>query len=437
VSRWRIGLVAALLLASLAIRVIQVETTSYRPRYDAASYLTLAQQIAQRGDYARGPGAAGTRGPTAYFPPGYPFFLAGVHVISPSVRAARLSQALLGTVTVALIGLVALEAVGATAALAALALAAIYPVLIELSAVLVVQNLLTPLLLGAAWSALRARRAPRPDRWLAASGLCLGLAALTHQEALAAAVPLAFAAWQLRRRWTAPVIVLGAAALAIAPWTIRNAAELHSFVPVSDETGITLAGTYNPTSAHDHSLPYKWRIFLTVPADGDLRARAARLTEPELSTALRDRALSYIESHPAAPVQAIAENTLRLFELEGSFAWRASAYAIGITGDVAQIGVASFWLLALLALAGAFTRIARAAPVWLWAIPILLWLAVAAVNAETPRFREPLDPFLIVLAGCALAAALEGLGRAPVRGQRRPAVTRAERELVEMSQRLA
>ena len=68
---------------------------------------------------------------------------------------------MLGTITVALIGLVALELFGATAGLIALVLAAVYPVLIELSTVLVAENLLTTLILAAVYAGLRAGRAAR------------------------------------------------------------------------------------------------------------------------------------------------------------------------------------------------------------------------------------------------------------------------------------
>jgi hypothetical protein len=103
--------------------------------------------------------------------------------------------------------------------------------------------------------------------------------------------------------------------------------------------------------------------------------------------------------------------------------------------------VLSFWVLCLLALAGAFTRMARATPVWLWAVPVLLWVSVAPVNAETPRFREAVDPFLILLAGCALAAAVRRARRpllsAPVRGERGAPVAARPAQLVEMVKRLA
>ena len=167
-------------------------------RNDAGSYLTLASYIAHTGDYslsrAPGSGAGGTRGPSAYFAPGYPYFLALVDVIDGhetrrggAIHPARISQAVLGTITVALIGLVALELFGAIAGLIALVLAAIYPVLIELSATLVAENLLTALVLAAVYAGLRVRRA-RSARttyaWVAGAGVLTGLATLTHENAI-------------------------------------------------------------------------------------------------------------------------------------------------------------------------------------------------------------------------------------------------------------
>ena len=78
---------------------------------------------------------------------------------------------------------------------------------------------------------------------------------------------------------------------------------------------------------------------------------------------------------------------------------------MGIPDATARVGVITFWILCLIAAAGMFTTAARSTPLWVWAVPVLLWLSVALVNAETPRFREPVDPFLILSAACAIAAA--------------------------------
>jgi 4-amino-4-deoxy-L-arabinose transferase-like glycosyltransferase len=357
---------------------------------------------------------------------------------------------------VALIGLVALEAFGEGAALAALVLAAFYPVFIEMSGILAAENLSTVLELAAAWAMLRARRARRPHAWIAATGVLTGLGALTHQNGILYLIPFAVAAWGIAsagrgpprpnrtrprlRALGAPLLLVALACLTILPWTIRNAVELHSFIPISDETGITLAGTYNPVSANDPRVPYKWHLFSHVAELRYLARHSNRDTELQLSNKLTTQALDYINAHPLAPVQAGAGNTLRMLELEGTFAWHASTSALNIHEPWSSIGVYSFYVLCLLAIAGACTRRVRRAPWWLWLMPILWWLSIVVINVETPRFREPIDPFLILLAAGAVSAAVDRLrlGRAPIRRRRGPAeLSRDESELVQMVERLA
>jgi 4-amino-4-deoxy-L-arabinose transferase-like glycosyltransferase len=441
---------AALLIAALALRVALVESTSYTPRNDAGSYLTLASQVAHTGAYSTsrrpGGGAGGTLGPSAYFPPAYPYLLATVDLIGGntgrrggSIEPARISQAVLGTVTVAFVGLIALELFGATIALIALALAAFYPVFVELSTALVAENLMTVLILAAVWTGLRARRSAHPYRWLISAGVLTGLATLTHVNSLVVIVPLAFAAWHARRGWQAPALVVLAALLTLTPWIVRDAVVMHRFIFVTDETGITLRGTYNSASAANSPVPYKWRIFYGIPGERPLVGQEGRLTEPELSDRLQSQAFHYIGDHPLSPLAAAYHNSLRLLELEGQSAWQASARAQSLPLGIARAGVICFWILCVLALAGAFTHRVRAAPPWVWTIPLLLWLTVVLVNAETPRFREPIDAFLILSGACALAAAPAALGRlrgAPVGRQRRPAPARPS-QLVEMVERLA
>jgi 4-amino-4-deoxy-L-arabinose transferase-like glycosyltransferase len=450
-------LVALLLALALGLRLAEVERTAYRPINDAASYLALASQIAHTGDYpdgrAPGSGAAGSRGPTAYFPPAFPYLLAAVDLLDghatpggAAVGPARIAQAVLGTATVGLVGLVGLEAFGELVGLVALVLAALYPVLIELCGVVVAENLMTVLVLGATWAALRSQRAEHPYRWIALAGALTGLATLSHVNAIVLAPPLAIAAWQAprppatRARVAGVAILIAAIAVTLAPWIARDAVELHRFVPVTDEGGVTLVGTYNPASAANRGVPYQWMIFTRIPGEPAQLRHPAQLTEPALSARLERQALHYIARHPTAPLAVLYHNTRRLLELEGSTAWRVSAASIDLPLGVARIGVASFWALCLVALAGLFTRAVRRAPLWLWLIPLLLWLSVALVNGETPRFREAIDPFLILLASGAAASLLSvarrRLAAAPA-GQGGAAVAAGPRQLVEMVQRLA
>jgi 4-amino-4-deoxy-L-arabinose transferase-like glycosyltransferase len=431
---WRVAAVAIVLLA-LGVRIWEVERTSpYRPANDGQSYLTLASEVAHRGDYvdshAPRSGAGGSIGPTAYFPPGFPYFLAGVDLLDgntnvggQAVHDARLATAVLGAVSVAVLGLVAFEAFGVAVALVAMLIAAVYPPLVALSGTPYSENLLIPLELAAVWAGLRAQRAVNPWPWLAGAGVFTGLATLTHQNGVVITLPLIVCAVQSARGWIAtrqlrrpvvavvggPAVFLVCAALTVAPWTIRNAVVLHRFVPVSDEMGITLAGTYNSFSADDNQIPYRWNYYGKIPAYASIKHESLHLTEPALSSRLTSAAFHYIGHHPSAPAQVAYHNLRRLLELEGSFAWRASASDIGVSGGTMKVGVYSFWLVALLAAVGLITRRARRAPDWFWAIPILLALSVILVNAETPRFRSPIDPYLIMLAACAVVSLVAAL----------------------------
>jgi len=474
VAKTRLGaaLVAVILIAAFAVRIAYVENTSYHAINDAGTYNRLAGMIARTGDYDTGSkpgsGAGGSRGPTAYFPPGFPYFLAAVDILGghqaggkAAIQPERVAQAVLGTVAVGVVGLVAFEAFGASVALVCMALAALYPVLIELSGTIVAENLLVVFMLAAIWAALRARRSEHPYPWLAASGVMTGLATLTHENAFVILLPLGFAAvaatraldmaptrvmyskvtvgstgahgWGGRRpaehatRRAKPgiavTLLVGMTVLTIAPWTVRNAIELHHFIPVSDETGITLVGTYNPVSAEVNTVPYKWQFFWQIREDDALRRQARHYSEPGLSAKLESQALHYIGKHPLSPLDVAYHNTQRMFELEGTYAWHASAHAIGLHVSDAWVGVVSFWVLCIVAALGIATRAVREAPRWIWAIPLLMALTVVFINVETPRFREPIDPFLVLLAGCAVEAALARLGilRDSFRGLWRPA----------------
>ena len=456
----RAGLIAGILVLALVLRLESAHRQPYKPINDAGSYLTLASYIARTGDYSLkrtpGSGAGGTKGPSAYFAPGFPYYLGLVDLIDghavrrgPAIQPARDSQVVLGMFTVALVGLVAFELFGETAGLIALLLAAIYPVFTEMAGVIAAENLLTPLILAAVYTALRARRAVSGGArygWVAGTGVLTGLATLTHENGVLILAGLIPAVWTGRPRLklgslAAPALLVGLTALTILPWTIRNAVEMHSFIPVSDETGITLVGTYNVASAADPQLPYKWRIFYGIPGEGPVIKQSSHLTEPELGAKLQSQALHDIEHHPLSLLQVLYHNGRRLLELEGTFAWIASASAVSLTTPVARTGVISFWILCMLAIAALATRRGRSAPGWVWVIPVLLALSVVLVNVETPRFREPVDPFLILLAAAGVSTAADWLigrlRRAPVRGEAGHAVAARPAELVEMRERLA
>jgi cytochrome bd-type quinol oxidase subunit 2 len=79
-----------------------------------------------------------------------------------------------------------------------------------------------------------------------------------------------------------------------------------------------------------------------------------------------------------------------------------TAGTISASRGWAIAGVICFWVFAVLAIFGATTRRARAAPWWLWAVPLLMYLGVVFLVVETPRYRTAIDPFIVLLAALTL-----------------------------------
>jgi 4-amino-4-deoxy-L-arabinose transferase-like glycosyltransferase len=371
---------------------------------------------------------APTGGPTAYRGPLFPAVLAAVYKVvgvgSASARweAGLLFEAVLGTITVALIYLIAIRLWRRRVALVAAGLAAVYPPLVLVTSSLLSESLFIPLALGATLSALVHRDSARRWRWLLVTGLLLGLGALTRANGIILLIPIAFLVWTGRPRWSlrslaAPLAVIATAAVVVAPWMIRDAHVLHTFVPITDEGGYALAGTYNSTSAHLTNYPALW----IPPVLTEVRVLRGHLglNEAQLSDRLDTAAFDYIGQHPGYVAKAFLWNTLRMFNLTGTGFERYVGYWLSNPDWLAIASVYSFWVLGLLALGGCFVAAARAAPWALWGCPLAIFLSALIVIGAT-RYRTPADPFLILLAALGLVALAErwherrGPGRPPV-----------------------
>jgi 4-amino-4-deoxy-L-arabinose transferase-like glycosyltransferase len=392
-----------LLVLAFAVRLTIAIAEPYELGPDPLDYDRHARSIAAGDGYPPSTAAPGG-GESALRPPLYPFFLGAVYTVTgQGYDVARAFQAVLGTLTVALIGLLGLRLGGRRSAIAAMAIAAVFPPLILLDTSLVTETLFLPLVLGALLAALEAReRASRG--WTVAAGVLAGLAILARANGALLLLPLLALVWAGRRSGrrglTRPALLLAAAALTVAPWTIRNAAVMDEFIPVSLQAGFTAAGSYNDVPAHP-SYPEAWRIPFADPDYGRLTERGD-LKEPELERELREEVRDHIAENPERPLEVGFWNAARFVHLAQPSYARQTAQDIGAPGWLAWAGVVAFYPLALLALAGAFSAAARSAPRAIWLAPVLF--ASAVFLAGFIRYRAPIDVFLIVLASFALAA---------------------------------
>lgn len=406
-GRWPLLILAA----ALVVRVAQiVATPHWAPVGDPADYVRHAASIADGHGMADSflPGG----GPSALRPPAYPYFLGGVFAVSGnSFTAGRLAAALLGVVSVALIGVIAQLLWSRRAAIVAMALAAVYPPLVLLSGTLLSESLGMPIVLALVALVLAYRDAPRPH-WVApVAGVLFALALLDRPAFVMFAVPLVVGLWARPwRSWRAarePAIAVVVAALAIVPWTIRNANAFHDFVPISTQSGFLVAGTYNDVSANDPVNPGAYR-----PASFDPSLKPiitdASLDENEVNKKLGKAGRTYAKDHPSYVPHVLWWNGLRLLGLKRPVKTVEATYAFqGIGKGYAKLALVAWYLAALAAVAGLVLGAWRRMPWWLLVVPPLLFAGVIWISSDI-RYRAPIEPFVLLAAAVAITGIRRG-----------------------------
>lgn len=413
-DRW---LVAGVLGVAWLARVAAIGATlDYSPISDDRSYDDYARSIAAGEGYPDSRFAP-AGGPSAFWPPGYPYFLAGVHaLLGHGWHSARLVQTLLGVATVALVGVLAWQLAGRRAALLSMAIAAVYPPLVLQSATLYTEVLFVPLVLATVVAAVAHVRSPRGLGLPVAIGVLGGLATLTRPVAVFMLVPVALAlalrgrGGGLVRAARAPAAMALAVLATTAPWVARNAVVMDEPM-LSTNLDYVLAGTYNETARSDERYPAAWRPPNLVREHAPLLAPASGLDEQALAERFREEALEFAGEHPLYPLKVAWLNTLRTLDLYGGHDRARLVYQEqGFGPRAADSAIYSFYAVGLLALAGALTAAARRVPAFVWAVPVLLLLG-AVVGQGVSRYRLPLEPFLVLLAALAVLAAGERLLR--------------------------
>jgi hypothetical protein len=276
----RIGLaaLAAILLLALGLRIGEA-WDGRAPVYDAQAYTSIAANLERGEGFTAG---AGATQPSSNYSPGLPLLVACLYEASGGIheRFARVVLALIGTLAVVFTYLIGRRLSGVVAGLIGAAAVAVYPALLEYQGMLMSEPLAATLLSGGVlamfWADARqaypARGSCRGERGIAGGdvltplsprhprvrwalpGLLLGALTLVRPEYLGVTVLLGLvvAVRGPRGNWrlaiVQAVVMLAAALVIVAPWTIRNAVALDRFVPVSTGGGqVLFAGTYLPS----------------------------------------------------------------------------------------------------------------------------------------------------------------------------------------------
>jgi 4-amino-4-deoxy-L-arabinose transferase-like glycosyltransferase len=337
--------------------------------------------------------------------PGYPAFLAAIGVgnVHQSTPArVKIVQAVLGALVVWMIGAIARRASGERAGLIAAGISAIYPPLVWTSAYVFSEALYMPLALGCVMLLAAARRhallegsARAGGATTLLAGLLAGLAMLVRSGML---VFLPFAAlWFItRRQWSLAAAFCVAAAVVVAPWTLRNAREHGRFMLVASDGGVTFWTGNHPLARGEGDLAANPDL---KRAEIEFRQAHPGLTAEQLEPLYYRDAVNRILERPGWWTGLVFKKLFYTFVPVGpSYTLHSTKYLLAT--------VIPYSVLLPFAVAG-LTRLLRrenaATPLLLLAGSVVL---TGLIFFPQERFRIPvLDPTVIVSAAIVLARA--------------------------------
>lgn len=396
--------VFAVFAVAFLVRVVYILTVGvgYAPHFDAGVYDGLARALLKQHCFCYAPHA-----PTAFRPPLWPMVIAGIYAVTGmSVQAVQFCCAVLGAGTCALLYLFARDLFGRRIALLVGMAAAVYAGMFIWDGWLFAESLFIFLQMVFLLALLRLQRTRR-RRWAAISGGALGLSALARPNgaALLALVVLwagivlvtQVLPWRVLAPCLALLAVVGLAV--VLPWSIRDTVVTGSVLPIST-VGTTLAGAYNDmVDQPDSGLYGLW--WLPPSDNADIHPHTAA---DEL--ALEQTALAWIGTNPVSTRTLLGVHFQHMW-VPYLYTWTDLPFEEFPARPASQVVMQLIpWMsYPVFALAGLGLLLTwRERRKELASVYLLLAITVGenVVFYGSPRFRAPIEPFLVLLAGGAV-----------------------------------
>lgn len=344
-------------------------------------------------------------GPTAWMTPVYPALLAGVfrvfgiYTLSAYLAATGLNI-LFASLTCIPIFFAGKRISGSGLGAGAAWLWALFPNAILLTFQSMWEACLSALLAAMIlWATLALIETSRPRDWIG-YGLLWGVALMTNPT-LASLLPflliwLAYRLGKQRQPWLAlPTVALAVAILCCIPWTARNYAVFHRFVPLRSVLGLQLWLGNNPQAQPP------WLGNLHPINDQAERRQYIEMGEMDYMRFKKREAIGYIEAHPAREAWLVGERFISIwsggtshplddFESKDSVWFR---YVL-----LFNIAIAIGALLGIILLCFRLSIYAFPLAVFPVAFPCAYYATLAL-----PRYSLPMDPVVILLTAIALS----------------------------------
>lgn len=389
---------AVVFALALLVRILWIAASADGLKSDELDYHNLAASLVQSCSYEQN-GA-----PTAYRPPGYPFFLwavysvAGIRHVAPLVLQALLDALL------ALLLYVWLSRSHPRAAVLAGVFWALFPAAVLFSGLLLSETLFTAVMFASILTLDRTQASATA----VFSGLLLGFACLIKPWAIVFAALLALVGLARRDPDRRMALACLAALLTLLPWMVRNELAM-GFFGISTNTGMNLYVGNNPRATGGYQGTFPQEI---ISASGN---------ERRLDSVSTHLATEYVLGEPLRFVQNAVRKTARLLASEGEllvFALSNDGPGRSYRERHAELPASAKVLVnapsLLVLLLGSLGLIAAGKSFGKTSTLLLVGTIVltTAVFFGSSRFRFPATPFLVMfgaIAATSLPSTLRGL----------------------------
>jgi len=351
--------------------------------------------------------------PSAYTQPLYGWFLAGLYwPFGRSWLAVGIAQILIAVITALVVFAIGARLRSPGVGLVAATIATLHPYVVWHDVHLnreVLDGLALALLALCALVAYERRSLPLA----AATGAIAGVAILGNARLLLLPIAIAvYVAWRspFGQALTAAALVIGMAAVVVAPWVVRNKVQVGCYAITTDSRALWKANNENTRGVLDHggwiddvpALPGAppWPEYA---ADLTLAGKPTTVDECAQMRLYRDEVIDFWREHPGEKGLLALQATRMLW----SPVPRESDESGSGTARLARKTIEPAFVIALytLAVVGLFV-----APLHFVGLALLMvgYNTVAAmVFAGTARYRAPWDFLLAILAAFALSRAWE------------------------------
>ncbi len=281
-----------LLALGAILRLIWILLVEAEPVSDALWYHEAARDLAKTGSYQK------NDAPTAFFPIGYPAFLAAFYFLFGSEpMVGQFANLLLSILILFFSYQLAQKWFSERIALGSLFLLAIYPNYIAYCSLLLNELLFTAMLLGGFWAYEKLH-----ERWKAWSSGLFWLIAC-HVKPWLILLPAALRFFHSRKySWGNVGKIYVIILLFTSLWAWRNAQVMGDAAPFSTNGGINLLIGNNPYASGTYTF------------EGEVAAMLdSTLSETERNKEANALALSYLSRHPGKSLKRIPQKLYYLF----------------------------------------------------------------------------------------------------------------------------